>query len=657
MHLGVDYYPEQWPEKMLDEDLSAITQLGADTIRIGEFTWRTLERSDGQFDFSSLDRVVARAKAHGLQVVLGTPTATLPAWLAAKYPEVLSENESGTKRSFGGRRLYCFNSPVYREYSLRLVRAMAEHFRAEPAIVAWQTDNELGHEGSDLCWCSRCRAAFQGYLKGRYPTIDALNAAWGTVFWGQEYDSFEQIGLPLPTITTHNPSMRLEHERFRAESVLCYAKMQYDAIKEIIPDATVFHDFPSGALQKHYDYGAVAKSAMDVVAYNNYPVWGGQEAPLPPYEVAFGLDLIRGLRQQNFWISEAIMGAQGHDLIGYLPRPNQAKLWSFQGMLHGCSSLLYFRYRSAAKGAEQYCCGILDADNVKRRRWYESQSFFREARGLQDVLESPLTAKVCILYSYDSAAAWRIQPQSRAFSYEDELKRWYRPLFARNLTVDILPAGSDLRGYALVFAPNMIVQDPAVTGQLRDYVAAGGILVLTYRSFAKDLCNNFRLGQSAPFDMTDVAGCVVEEAESLPRSSAVPVCGQLDGAVIAGHGTVIREMLGLTTARALLYYADPLYENIPALCENQYGKGHAFYVGFSPDGSVMEPLMEQLLSLAGLSGIPGPENVEIIRRRSAGRIVTFYLNHSDQPVSAACGLLAPYQCRWQAEDSPTATGI
>lgn len=649
MHLGVDYYPEQWPEEMLDEDLAAIVELGADTIRIGEFTWGNLERSEGIFDFSSLDRVIARAKAHGLQVVLGTPTATMPAWLAARHPEVLSENENGCKRSFGGRRLYCFNSPVYQFYSRRLVRAMAEHFCAESAIVAWQIDNELGHEGSDLCWCGQCRAAFQQYLKGRYPSIGALNAAWGTVFWDQQYDSFDQIGLPLPTITAHNPSMRLEHERFRAESVLHFARMQYDAIKEVIPGAVIFHDFPGGALQKHYDYSSVAQNATDVVAYNNYPVWGGQERPLQPFEIAFGLDLMRGLRRQNFWISEAIMGAQGHDLIGYLPRPNQARLWSFQGMLHGCSSLLYFRYRSAAKGAEQYCCGILDADNIKRRRWYESQAFFREARSLQDVLESPMTARVCILYSYDSAAAWRIQPQSRAFSYEEELKRWYRPLYARNLTVDILPAGSDLQGYALVLAPNMIVQDPAVTGQLRAYVAGGGTLVLTYRSFAKDLCNNFRLGQSAPFAMTDVVGCVVEESESLPRGQAVPVRGQLDGAAVAGHGTVLREMLGLTTAKALLHYADPLYEQVPALCENEYGRGHAFYAGFSPDDAVLEPLMERLLALAGIAGVSGPEGVEIVRRRSADRTVTFYLNHTDRPVAAACGLLEPYQCRWQAE--------
>ena len=247
--------------------------------------------------------------------------------------------------------------------------------------MAWQIDNEFGHEGSDLCYCDNCKNEFRNYLKNTYSNdINKLNDIWGTVFWSQTYNDFDEIPLPTKTITTHNPSLRMEWERFRSISVEKYAKMQVDLLKEILgKDTVVIHDFSGGYFDKSYDFSKVAKH-IDIVAYNNYPVWGGQIEPIPPYEIACGLDFMRGAKKNNFWITEAIMGAQGHDVIGYLPRPKQAKMWSYQAMAHGCNSLMYFRYRGATKGAEQFCYGIIDNDNKKRRKFYEVQSFFSEMK-------------------------------------------------------------------------------------------------------------------------------------------------------------------------------------------------------------------------------------------------------------------------------------
>ena len=161
MYLGVDYYPEHWNENMLNEDLDNIIELGSNVIRIGEFAWHMMERIEGEYDFSYFDHVIAKAKEKGLKVIFGTPTATMPAWLGKNYPDVLSEFEDNTKRAFGGRRQYCFNSRTYHKFSEKIIRALAEHYKNEKGIVAWQIDNEFGHEGSDICFCDECKRAFR----------------------------------------------------------------------------------------------------------------------------------------------------------------------------------------------------------------------------------------------------------------------------------------------------------------------------------------------------------------------------------------------------------------------------------------------------------------------------------------------------------------
>lgn len=645
MWLGVDYYPEQWDISLLEEDLDNICDLGCNAIRIAEFGWHLMEKNEGEYDFSFFDHVIERAKARGLRIIMGTPTATIPAWLAKKHPDILSQFEDGSKRVFGGRHVYCFNSPQMYTYSEKIIRAMAEHYKNEKAIAAWQIDNELGHEGSDICYCDHCRDAFRGYLKRKFDgDIKRLNETYGTVFWSQEYNDFDEIPLPAATITTHNPALRLDWERFRSESIVKFADFQTALLKEVIPDAVVMHDFPGGGLGKHVDYSAVSKN-LTLAAYNNYPVWGGQREPLRPNEIAFGLDYIRGLKQKNFWITEAIMGAQGHDVTGFAPRPNQAKLWAYQGMARGCESLFFFRYRGASKGAEQFCYGILDTDNVKRRKYYEVKSFFGDIRQYGAALETPIKSQVAIVYDYDSLAAFRIQRQSSMLDCEEEMKKFHKTFYDVNIPVDVIPADSNFEGYKVLILPQMIVAKPDLQQRIKKFAREGGTVVLTFRDFVKDIHNNLVMGKQIPVDFDDFAGVSVIETESLQEGQEFPVAGEGDFACTEGKGGIFRDMLTADSAEILFRYNDVFYKEYAAVTRKQQEKGFVYYIGCGLEEGVLKQIMRKIAAEQEISFEHSADGVEVVYRGSGSEKIRMVMNHNPYEVQSGDITLAPFECR------------
>ena len=643
MLLGVDYYPEQWDISIMEEDLANIKELGSNVIRIGEFAWHLMEKEEGKYDFSFFDTVIKKANEYGLKVIFGTPTATIPAWLVKKYPEILSEFENGEKRTFGGRHIYCFNSEVFYKYSEKIIRELANHYKDEKNIVAWQIDNEFGHEGSDECYCPKCHRAFQEFLRNKFNnSIDELNKTYGTTFWSQEYNSFEEIPVPKKTITTHNPALRLDWERFRSKSIVDYSNFQVELLKSIIPDCVVIHDFPGGGLDKHVDYSKVAQK-LNVVAFNNYPVWGGQKEPIPPHEIAFGLDYIRGLKRENFWITEAIMGAQGHDITGFLPRPNQAKMWSCQGMARGCSSLIYFRYRGATKGAEQFCYGILDADNKKRRKFYEVKDFFHNIIKYEDILEQPIKSKVAMVYDYDSLASFRIQKQSILLDCHQEMKKFYKPFYDSNIMVDIISEDKDFSEYKILILPVMIIWKRELTEKVKEFAKNGGIVVMTYRTAVKDIDNNLTLGEMLPVGYNDFVGAYVEETESLQEYNSLDLEGKGFFNGIKGKGGIFRDMLVSKGAEVLFRYNDKFYDTFSAVTKNSYGKGKVYYIGCSPEEAILKLIVDDILNSAELQKTLSPDNVEIVVRENGDKQIKIYINHNDYEVKVENTCLKPFE--------------
>ena len=645
MWLGVDYYPEQWDASLLEQDLDTIVELGCNVIRIAEFSWHLMEKQEGQYDFSFFDRVIEKAKERNLKVIMGTPTATIPAWLAKKHPDILSEFESGKKRAFGGRHVYCFNSPHMYAYSEKIIRELVEHYKDEESIVAWQIDNEIGHEGSDVCYCENCQKAFQTYLSKKFAgDMDALNETYGTTFWSQEYNTFDEIPTPSETITTHNPALRQDWERFRSQSIVDFMAFQAKLIKEIAPEAVVMHDFPGGGLGKHVDYSKVAKT-LDQAAYNNYPVWGGQKEPIAPHEIAFALDYIRGLKGENFWITEAIMGAQGHDVTGFLPRPNQAKMWSYQSMAHGADSLMYFRYRGATKGAEQFCYGIIDADNVKRRKFYEVQSFFHDIIKYREAMEAPVKNEAAIVYDYDSLASFRIQRQSILLDPAAEMQKFYKAFYDQNVGVDVIPEDRDFSSYKVVILPQMIITKPEMEEKVEAFVKNGGTVIVTYRHAVKDADNNVPFGETLPVHYNALAGLTVEETESLQDYDAFPVVGSGVFEGVEGTGGIFRDMIKVQDAEVLFRYADAFYQEFAAVTRKQTGKGTMYYVGCGLEEKITKLLMEQVMRDCHFQMVPSEEGLEIVTRGNEKQKVTMYINHNAKEVTYGDMTLAPFACK------------
>ena len=642
MYLGVDYYPEHWDINIMDEDMHRMVEMGANIIRIGEFAWHLMEKEEGTYDFSFFDHVIEKAKFYGLKVMFGTPTATFPGWLAKMHPSILSKDAYGHTRVFGGRRQYCYNSETYREYTRKIVDKLVEHYKDEETIVAWQIDNEFGHEGSDQCYCEQCHCGFQRFLKEKYQDIDQLNEIYGTIFWGQTYNEFDEIPMPQPTITTHNPTLQLDWARFRSYAINDYGRLQIDLVRRLKGDhQEITHNFYGGFFEKAYDQNVMSEH-LDFVSYDNYPVWGGLKEPLKPAHIAMTHDYIRGLKNKNYWIVEELMGAQGHNVIGYLPRPNQAKMWAYQAMGHGCENMLFFRWRGMTRGAEQFCLGIIDQDNEDGRKYREVQSFMKDVGNHEAVIKSEIKADIAVVYDYDNIWSWYNQQQSSTFNFTDELVRLYTPFYHLNTHVDVISIRRDFSDYKVLLVPVMQIIDEELSQRLETFVQNGGTIVYSFRAGIKDRNNNIHFGEIFPCKIRRMAGIRVKEAESLQSDQIVEVVG--DGIHKGKKGTcrVWRDMIVPETAKVLYRYNDMFYKENACITENSYGKGKVYYVGGGVDIEVLADIAREIVMDKDILFIDSPAGLEVYARYLNEERWLFINNHTDGEIIYEGMTIEPY---------------
>jgi beta-galactosidase len=483
VRVGVCYYPEQWPRERWAIDAAMMRDAGLEIVRIGEFAWSRIEPAAGQYRWEWLDAAIDTLTAAGLSVMLGTPTATPPIWLVEAVPDIVAHGPDRRPRPYGSRRFTCPTSPTYRREAQRIVTEMVQRYASRAAVTAWQIDNEPGNHDSARCWCPACEAAFSRWLSDRFDgDIDALNAAWGTVFWSQEYPTFDHVQLPRPTMTQHTPHLLLAHRRFSSGQISSFIAAQVPIVRAAAPNAEITVNHFIGDI--HIDQSAMVRSpGFDPIgAHDNYP--HGYTGPL---DVALAHDHARGLAGPDGrgWVMEQQPGPVNWTPTNPPVRPGEVRTWSWQAALHGIDTLLYFRWRAGRFGQEQYHAGLLRHDASPNRGLGEATRFAREAKASAALLASRQRAKAAVLFSMEDTWAIEIDPHLTGLTYRQLLLGAYQGLRRLGVDVDVVSPTDDLTRYALVVAPALHLHNAEREASLRAALAAGTTVVLGPRSLVK----------------------------------------------------------------------------------------------------------------------------------------------------------------------------
>ena len=461
MKLGVCYYPEHWPEERWSQDARLMRETGLTRVRIGEFAWSRIEPEPGHFDWGWLDRAVEVLHAEGLGIIMGTPTATPPKWLVDSMPDMIAIDREGKPRGFGSRRHYCFSHEGYRGEAARITRALAERYGQHPAIVGWQTDNEYGCHDTVQSFSPTAREAFRTWLEARYETVEALNEAWGNVFWSIEYRSFAEVDLPNLTVTEANPAHWLAFRRFSSDQVVSFNRAQVNILRKLSPGRDIMHNamgFYTG--YDHHDLGA----DLDVLGWDSYPLGFLEMFRFTPDEkriyarqghpdiAAFHHDLYRGCTAGGRWsVLEQQPGPVNWARYNPAPLPGMVKLWTLEAFAHGAELVSYFRWRQFPKAQEQMHAGLLRPDGEPAPALAEVREVVEELAQFEGAGKAPKHS--AIVFSYDAEWVTQIQPQGEGLSALWATFNCYSALRRLGHNIDIVPPTADLDGYGLVVVP------------------------------------------------------------------------------------------------------------------------------------------------------------------------------------------------------------
>lgn len=630
---GGDYNPEQWPRPVWDEDVRLMNRAGVSLATVGVFSWARLEPRPGEYDFDWLDEVLDLLHAAGVRVDLATATASPPPWLALRHPETLPVTEDGVRLAVGSRQQYCPSSPVYRERARELVTRIVERYADHPALELWHVNNEYGCHVSH-CYCEVSAAAFRAWLQQRYGSIDELNRVWGTAFWSQRYDSFDEVQPPRTAPTFRNPTQLLDFDRFSNDELLACFRSEVAVIRErsTLPVTTNFMGF-----FKPLDYWAWAQE-VDVVSDDTYP---DPADPLSTPYAAMVHDLMRSLGGGAPWL----LMEQATSAVNWRPRnavkaPGQMRAWSYQAVARGADGILFFQWRQSAVGSEKFHSGLVPHSGTDTRVWREVEQLGRELAALSAldgdaaIVGTRVPARVAI--ALDWTSWWAIeQPGSPAeVSYLRTIFAWHSVITSLGLAVDFVQAEAELSAYSLVLVPAHFTLTDAQGANLAAFADAGGTLVTGFGTGITDENLHVHLGGYLGDALRRVLGIWIEEfappagadleATGAGEAPPVPLKGEVLGGAADGH--VWAEFVRVTDADTLATFTDGALAGWPAVTRRASGSGSAWYVATLPEPSALRQLVEQLVADAGIE-VPAPvatgEQVEFVRRGGA----VFVINH------------------------------
>lgn len=625
---GSPYYPEHWNAHERENDPALMQAAGWNCIRMAEFAWDLMEPEPGRYNFSLFDETIARMGKKGISTILCTPTATPPRWLTARHPEICRVDANGVVQQHGSRQHACHAGAIFREYSRSITRAMADHFRDNPFVIGWQTDNEFHCHFSE-CHCENCRQEFVVFLKHKYDNdIRALNNAWGTVFWAQTYPDFESIPTPKPKAPAPpNPAHVLDYNRFLSWAVTGFQHDQVEILRAAQPAWFVTHNgfFP------HIDYRGDFTQDLDFLGYDIYPYFDF-DPQHRPYSQAFNMDHARGWSGNVFMLEhQSGPGGQGpyfHDT----PEPGEMRRMAYTSLARGSDSLLFFRWRTCRFGAEEYWCGILNHDNVPRRRYREAKDLGAELKTIgPELLGTHVHIDVGIAANdvdvYDAHA-----PLSMGLPSPKEMAETVHGVFfEQGYAAGCVHPADDLSGLKLYIIPHWALFDPAWLPNLTQFVEQGGTLVIGARTATKDVNNNV-VSEVLPGVLRALAGVTVEEYGRQNAPHRRPLTVKIGEAHVVSE--LWYEALQPDEGTGVLAHWQGRHpDGAAAITVCRHGTGRVVYVGTYLTAGLCAALLPELAQSTNLHPLwPVPEHVEVVRRQDGEKKLWFFINHTDDSI-------------------------
>lgn len=610
MYYGVQYYPEHWPEERWPVDFAMMQQAGINVVRMGEFAWSYYEPRDGALNFDGYDRAIAMLHEHGIKTILCTCSRTVPSWLMNKYPDIINHAQDGRPNAPGSRYLVGHLHPDFIRESQRIDQAVIEHFAGNPAIEAWQIDNEIGSHND--CYCDRCVAAFRQDLSAKYQTVDALNAAHGEHFWSRSYSDFSDVPRP-----SGQPQLELEYRRFMSKVNCDFNRWRTDLIRKLDPGKWITTNFQSIGTQ-HTDYRTMSRD-LDVNGMNHYP----KRSP----------ELI--LDYYRMGNRPLIVLEQFTRLLNVDAGTGWMRLWAWMAIAHGCCGINFFRWRGCRFGEEQFADGLLPQGGQKNRLYHELSQMGRELKQLGDRIDATSPdAQVAVTFGYDARWATRyIQSQANQLNCVREAVRVHDALMRQNITTDGLDPREDLSRYKLVVAPQLMIVDEQTAENLQRYVHNGGVLCLTAHSgIVDEYGKSFDTPRPDPLaEMTgiEVHDMALLEGDFKIASSHIPGLDQQ-------AATTLADEIQVTTAEVLATFDSGWRRGLPVVTHHRFGNGHVFYLGTILEPAAIDALMGYLCQQAGVTPILStPPGVRAYERRGENERLVFILNYTESSQTVA----------------------